>query len=65
MVQDHPDATLAELCEQLYAHRGLRVSVPTMSRLAKPLGLPRKKSRSMPVSRTLHASSRRVRITTR
>jgi putative transposase len=65
MVQDHPDATLAELCEQLYAHRGRRVRVPTLARLAKPLGLPRQKSRSLPVRRTLHASSRRVRITTR
>lgn len=63
LVANHPDATLAELCEQLYEQRGLRVRIPTMSRLAKQLGLPRKKSRSMPVSRTLHASSRRVRIT--
>jgi transposase len=65
MVQDRPDATLAELCEQLYAQRGLHVSVPTMSRLAKQLGLPRQKSHSRPASRTRHASSRRVRSTTR
>ena len=28
-VQAQPDATLAELCERLYTHRGIRVSVPT------------------------------------
>ena len=61
LVQDHPDATLAEPCEQLYAQRGLHVSVPTMSRLAKQLGLPRKKNHSMPPSKTAPASSRRAR----
>jgi transposase len=63
VVQTQPDATLAELCAQLYTHCGIRVSVPTMSRLAKQLGLPRKKSPSMPASRTPRASSARVRTT--
>jgi transposase len=43
LVQEQPDATLAELCTQLHAQQGLRVSVPTMGRLVKHLGLPRKK----------------------
>jgi len=48
LVHTTPDATLAEFCEQLYAQGGVRVSVPTMARLVRQLGLPRKKSRSMP-----------------
>jgi transposase len=60
-VQIHPDASLAELCEQLSVQRGLRVSVPTMSRLTKPLGLPRKKHHSTPAHGTPRASSRRGR----
>ena len=52
LVQGHPDATLAELCEQLATRRGLRISVPTMSRVTKQLGLPRKKNHSTPASRT-------------
>jgi hypothetical protein len=35
------------------------VSVPTMSRLAKQLGLPRKKNHSTLASRTPRASSKR------
>ena len=58
LVHEHSDATLADLCEQLYAQRGLRVSVPTMGRLVIALGLPRKKSRSTPANRTPNASSR-------
>lgn len=64
-VQTHPDATLAELCEQLSVQRGIRVSVPTMSRLTKRLGLPRKKNRFTPANGTPRASSRRGRTTTR
>lgn len=55
------DATLEELCARLHAQRGLRVSVPTMSRLVTARGLPRKNSRSTPASGTPHASSRRAR----
>ena len=58
LVHEQPDATLAELCAQLQQRRGLRVSVATMSRLLKRLGLPRKKRRSMPPNATPLGSSR-------
>ena len=61
LVQAHPDATLAELCAQLQAQHGLHVSVPTMGRIVLHLKLPRKKSRSMPMSATPDGSSRRAR----
>jgi transposase len=61
LVQAQSEATLAELCEQLYAQQGLRVSVPTMGRIVLHLELPRKKRRSTPASGTRHASSRRAR----
>jgi transposase len=61
LLQAQSDATLAELCARLHAQQGLRVSVPTRSRLVTSLGLPRKKSRSTPASGTPHASSRRAR----
>jgi transposase len=50
VVQTQPDATLAELCTQLQRQRGLQVSVATMCRMLQRLGLPRKKSHSMPLS---------------
>lgn len=59
LVHEQPDATLAELCERLFAQRGLRVSVPTMGRVVLSLKLPRKKRRSTPASATPHGSSRR------
>jgi transposase len=65
LVQEQPDATLAELCERLLAQQGLRVSVPTMGRLVIALRLPRKKSHSTPASRTPSASSRHGRPITR
>lgn len=45
LVNKHPQATLTELC-RLYSDsdRGKTVSVPTMSRLLKRLGLQRKKT---------------------
>ena len=58
-LQEHTDATLAELCARLGQPRGLWVSVATMSRRLTRLGLPRKKSRSTPRSATRHGSSRR------
>jgi transposase len=61
LVHEQPDATLAELCAQLQQRRGLRVSVATMSRLLKRLGLPRKKRRSMPRNVTHLGSSRPAR----
>lgn len=58
-VHEQPDATLAELCERLWTQQHLRVSVPTMGRIVLHLKLPRKKSRSMPMSATPSGSSRR------
>ena len=63
LVQDQPDATLAELCRQLQQQRGVRVSVATMCRLLQRLGLPRKKSPFMPPNVTRHGSSRPARPT--
>jgi transposase len=61
LLQEQPDATLEELCAQLGQRRGVWVSVPTMSRLLRRLGLPRKKNHFMPPSVTRRGSSRRVR----
>ena len=61
LLQAHPDATLAELSAQLQAQHGLHVSVPTMGRIVLSLKLPRKKSRSMPMSARPTGSSRRAR----
>lgn len=51
--QQHPDASLAERCEQLAATTPVHVGRTTMHRALKQLGLTRKKRRSMPRSRTL------------
>jgi transposase len=48
IVADHPDATLAEIKKQL----GLDVSLSTIDRWLKKLGLSFKKSLSMPPSKT-------------
>jgi transposase len=61
LVHEHSDATLAELSAQLEVQHGLRVSVPTMGRIVLSLKLPRKKSRSMPMSARPTGSSRRAR----
>ena len=61
LVQEQPDATLAECCERLAAQRGLRVSVPTMGRLVIALSLPRKQRRSTPAGGTRSAPSRHAR----
>ena len=50
LVEAHPEATLAEL------GRRLRVSAPTVCRWLQQLGLPRKKNRCMPASKTRRAS---------
>ena len=60
LVHEPPDATLEELCTQLQQRRGLRVSVATMCRILQRLGLPRKKSPSMPTNATRRGSSRPV-----
>jgi transposase len=43
-VRAHPDATLAEHCARWAAEQGVAVSVATMSRALRRLGLPLKKS---------------------
>ncbi len=55
-VRESPDATLEELARQLQEPCGLRGSVSTISRLLTRMGLPRKKSHSMPASGTPSAS---------
>jgi transposase len=64
-LQEHTEATLAELCERLGQHRGLWMRGSPMSRLLTRLGLPRNKSRSTPRSVTRRGSSRRARGTGR
>jgi len=59
LMSANPDATLEELCTGVAAETGVWVSVPTMGRVLQRLGLPRKKSRSMPASKTPSASNRR------
>jgi transposase len=61
LVHEYSDATLAELSAQLEAQYGLRVSVPTMGRIVLHLKLPRKKSRSTPMSARPTGSDRRAR----
>jgi len=58
LVHDQPDATLEELCTRAAETTGIRVSVPTMCRVVRRLGLPRKKSRSMRRSAIRSGSSK-------
>lgn len=57
-LQQDNDLTLDELRRRLQAKHRLTVSRPTMCRLLQALDLPRKKSRSTPVSATPRESSR-------
>jgi transposase len=59
-IKEQPDATLSEVCHRVHQEHSTSVSYSAMSRLLKRLGLPRKKSRSTPVSETLSVSKRRV-----
>ena len=43
LVKEQPDATLAELCDEVWEERGIRVSTPTMCISLKKLDLGRKK----------------------
>jgi hypothetical protein len=63
LLREQADATLEELRDRLRQQRGLWVSVSTMSRLLRRLGLPRKRSRSTPPNVTRHGSKRRARTT--
>jgi transposase len=44
LIREQNDLTLSELCEHVSQQRGVRVSVPTMHRTLRRLGLPHKKS---------------------
>ena len=59
LVGDQPDATLEELCTNVTAETGVRVSVSTMCRVLQHLRLPRKKSRSMRRNARHRASNKR------
>jgi transposase len=52
-VKAQPDATLEELCERVEKETGIQADRSMMCRELARLELPRKKSRSMPVSGTL------------
>ena len=65
LARDNDDATLAELCQLVEKKFKKSISNPAMCRLLQTLGLPRKKSRSTPLSATLSESSRREQITGR
>lgn len=43
LVKEHPDATLAELCDEVLEQRGIQVSTPTMCTALQKLDLGRKK----------------------
>jgi transposase len=60
VVQAQPDATHEALCRRLQAQRGLRLSLPTLSRLLQRLGLPRKQSRFTRPRGRPRGSSRRA-----
>lgn len=58
-VGEQPDATLEELCARLHAATGIGVSPSRLCRVLKRLGLPRKKSLSMPRNATPTGSGKR------
>ena len=64
-IKEQPDATLSEVCHRVHQEHRTSVSYSAMSRLLKRLGLPRKKSRSTPLSETPRESKRRVKSTVR
>lgn len=52
-LQEQSDLTLAELAGRLEATHGIRVDLPQLCRLLQKMGLPRKKSHSMPRNATV------------
>lgn len=54
LIASSPDATLEEAREHLQRQVGVRVGLSALCRALSKLGLPRKKSRSTPVSETRH-----------
>jgi transposase len=65
LLKQDNDLSLEELCQRVARAYRKRVSRPTMCRVVQALGLPRKKSRSMPQNVTLPESSRRATLTAR
>jgi transposase len=63
VLREQADATLEELCDRLRQRRRIGVSLATMSRLLRRLGLPRKKSHSTLPNVTPRGSKRRARTT--
>ena len=63
-IAEKPDASLAEVCRLLHDELDTEVSPSAVSRLLGKLGLPRKKSRSMPVSAIPKESRQRAKPTT-
>ena len=61
LIAQQPDMTLAELAAALLQEREKKVSVSTVWRSTQRLGLPLKKSRCTPPSRTAPTSKRRGR----
>ena len=59
LVKEHDDATLAELGKVVEQEFTKSLSPSSLCRLLQALGLPRKKSRSTPLSATRRESSRR------
>ena len=57
-LQAEPGMTLAERCEWLHEHEGVKLSVPTMYRWVKRLRYSRKKARSAPSSETSRTAGR-------
>lgn len=53
IAQQRPDAFCHELVEEVEQKMGVRVSRQTIGRWLRQLGITRKKSRSMPVSRSV------------
>jgi transposase len=53
IIEREPDLELAELAQRLDSKTGTKVSVPTIYRARKKLGLSRKKSPSTPPSRSV------------
>ena len=61
LAAEQNDATLAEHAERFAARTGQRRSPSAIRRALRRLGLPRKKSRSVPPSRTVRTSRRPAR----
>jgi len=63
ILQEQANTTLEELRDRLRQQRGLWVSVSTMCRLLRRLGLPRKTSRSTPPNGTRRGPKRQAHMT--